>query len=265
MKKLFLFSTAAALALVVAPVGLSAADEAETPPPPPAGEVPPPPEGVPLPPGERGPGKGPGEMKKRSFPREQQAVEEALRKFRETQSEEDKAALKTAITQLVDAETKARIEQAEKQLEQAKKSAEKKDERVDRMFERLIRTPERPRGGPGMRNFMRNMWTPEEGEELRELRAALRDKELSREEKLEKVEAMKALYLRALERRTAEAAKAEGEKKVELERGNGFLQRMIDRMNDPEKFLDEMNRPPVRREGDRGPRGGAAGGPRGRR
>ena len=261
MKKLFLFSTAAALALAAAPFGLSAADEPENPPPPPpAGEVPPPP-----PKGEPGPGRKGDDMKRRSFPKEQQAVEEALRKYRETKSDEDKAALKTAITQLIDAETKARIEQAEKQLEQARKSAEKKDERIDRMFERLIRTPERPRGGPRMRNFMRNMWTPEEGEELRDLRAALRDRELSREEKIEKVEAMKALYLRVLERRTAEAKEAEGEKKVELERGNGFLQRMIDRMNDPEKFLDEMNRPPVRRGGERGPKGGADDGPRGRR
>lgn len=251
MKKLFLFSAAAALALVAAPFGLAAADGPEAPPPPP--------------PGELGPGKGPGEMKKRSFPREEQAVEEALRKFRETKSEEDKAALKTAITQLVDAETKARIEQAEKQLEQAKKSAEKKDERIDRMFERLIRTPARPRRGADMRGPMQNMWTQEERDQLRELRAALRDKELSREEKVEKVEAMKALYLRTLERRTAEAADAEGEKKAELERGNAILQRMIDRMDDPEKFLDEMNRPPVRGEGDRGPKGGPKGGPRGRR
>ena len=188
-------------------------------------------------------------MKPGMFQNEEKAIEEALQKFRDAGTPENKEALRTAVARLVDARSKARIAFVEKMLEQAKAEAADNTQAVEREMERRLRP--RPQGGPGA--MFRAALTEEESQKMREINRALRDPQLPAEKKTELIGELKELCRTALNRTQAEIdkAKADGQDTAERERALVPLKNMLSRLDDPEMFLKTMNRRPTFGGGER--------------
>ncbi len=280
MNTRFFTMTAFALSLGLSPAVFSA----ETPAPPPDGETAPPP---PEQPGGRMRGEGRRGGMMMGMNEEEQArfaefnskVESALAKYRESQKEEDLAALKQAVSDRFVALQQFQITRAEQMIARAREQLEKKDAEIDRQVKRMLSPrnreqgprPDRPgRRGPGAMNFDADAFAPfgkpeekpeagpndKRGPGRDGMPRVLNDSESAKvraeEQKLQKVKPDSAEAAAAVKEIAAvcdsarkriqaelDAAK-EDKERARIERSLKMLDRMIERTKDPVKYAKSV-------------------------